>query len=117
MDHLNPFQKKPWFLRVCSIGLLKTYQVKGEIARIEHFFLFSQCFLPVPKTFDNFYEIGNCRLQSLSVWKSLKFVVWEWVNQFALLSQLILTMLSSDYIFLGDGLVGITLFIRSDKVL
>ena len=22
----------------------------------------------------------NCRLQSLSIWKSLKFVVWQWVN-------------------------------------
>ena len=25
----------------------------------------------------------KCRLQTLSVWKSLKFVVWEWVNPLA----------------------------------
>ena len=49
---------------------------KGEIARNEQFYLFPQCFLPVWTTFRHFRQIWNCRLQTLSVWKSLKFVIW-----------------------------------------
>ena len=51
---------------------------KGEIARNEQFRLFPQCFLPV---FCHLHQVQNCRLQSLSVWKSLKFVVWERVKE------------------------------------
>ena len=53
---------------------------KGKIARNEQFFLFPQCFLPIWKTFFYFHQIRNCRLQTLSFWKSLKFVVWERVK-------------------------------------
>ena len=37
--------------------------------------LFQQCFLPVWKTFCHFHQILYCRLQTLSVWKHLKFVI------------------------------------------
>ena len=53
---------------------------KGEIACNVQFLLFSQCFLPIWTTICHFPQIRNCRLQTLSVWKSLKFVVWERVN-------------------------------------
>ena len=53
---------------------------KGEIARNEQFLLFPQCFLSFWITFCHFCQIWNCRLQTLSVWKSLKFVVWERVK-------------------------------------
>ena len=49
---------------------------KGEIVRNEQFLLFPQCFLPVWITFCHFHQIWNCHLQTLSVWKSLKFVIW-----------------------------------------
>ena len=49
---------------------------KGEIACNEQFLLFPRCFLPIWITFCHFRQIYNCRLQTLSVWKSLKFVVW-----------------------------------------
>ena len=55
---------------------------KGEIARNEQFLFFPQCFLPVWRTFCPFYQTNSCRLQHLSVWKSLKLVVWERVNTF-----------------------------------
>ena len=45
---------------------------KGEIASNKQFILFPQRFLPVWVTFCQFHEIWNCRLQTLSVWKSLK---------------------------------------------
>ena len=54
---------------------------KVEIARNEQFLLFQQCFLPIWITFCYFPQIWNCRLQTFSVWKSLKFVVWERVKQ------------------------------------
>ena len=53
---------------------------KGESARDKQFLLFPQCFLPFLKTFSPFHQTRNCRLQTLSIWKSLKFVVWERVK-------------------------------------
>ena len=53
---------------------------KGEIARYEQFLLFPQCFLPFLRTLNHSYQIWNCHLQTLSVWKSLKIVVLEGVN-------------------------------------
>ena len=53
---------------------------KGEIAHNEQFLVFPQCFLPVWITFFHFRQIWNCRLETLSVWKSIKFVVWEWLK-------------------------------------
>ena len=43
---------------------------KGEIARNKQFLLFPQCFLPFWITFCHFRQVRNCRLQTLSVWKS-----------------------------------------------
>ena len=48
---LTPFPNKPWFLRVCCISLLKTLEVKGEIAHNEQFLPFPKCFLPILKNF------------------------------------------------------------------
>ena len=54
---------------------------KGEIPRIEQFLLFPQCFLTIRRTSCHFHQIRNCRLQTLSIWKSLKFVFWERANR------------------------------------
>ena len=53
---------------------------KRRIARNEQFLLFLQCFLPVYRTFCHYHPIWNCRLQTLSVWHSPRFVVWERVK-------------------------------------
>ena len=53
---------------------------KGENAHNEQFLLFPKCFLPVWITFCKVRQVWNCRLQTFSIWKSLKFVVWERVN-------------------------------------
>ena len=74
-----PFPNKSLFLHVCSTSLLKTLG-KEEIAHKEQFRLFPQCFLPVWRTFCQLHQIQNCHLQTLLVWKSLKFVCWERVN-------------------------------------
>ena len=44
-------------------------------------FLFSQCFLPVWRTLCHFPQNWSCHLQTLSVWKILKFIVWELVGE------------------------------------
>ena len=75
----NPFPNKPCFLRVCSTRLLKTLWEKEKLLVTSNF-SFSQCFLPIRRTFYHFQRIWNCRLQTPSVWMRLKFVVWERVN-------------------------------------
>ena len=49
---------------------------KGEIARNEQFLLFPECFLTIQRTFALYLSNLKWCLQTLSVWKSLKFVVW-----------------------------------------
>ena len=73
---INPFPNKPLFLCVCCICLLKTLG-KGETAHFKQFLLFRHCFLYFWRTFSHFYQTSNCHLQTLTVWKSLKFVIWE----------------------------------------
>ena len=46
---------------------------KGEIACNEQFLLYPQCFLPVQRTFCYLHPIQNCRLQTVSIWTSVKF--------------------------------------------
>ena len=79
---VNPFPNKPWFLRVCSTSVLKTLREKKKFARFEQFLLFPQYFPPVWRFFCHFHQIWNCRLQTLSVLKSLKLVIWERVKLF-----------------------------------
>ena len=67
----NPFPNKQLFLRVCRKSLLKTLWERRAIslfATVSSIHLNN--FLPLSL-------IWNNRLQTLSVWKSLKFVVWE----------------------------------------
>ena len=65
-------------LRVSSTSLLKTLWEKKKL----QFLLFPQCFLSFERTFRHLHQIQNCRLQTLSVWKSLKFIIWERFNSF-----------------------------------
>ena len=53
---------------------------KGEIAQNEQFLLFPELYLSLGRSFDHFHQILNCRLQTLSVWQSVEFVVWERVK-------------------------------------
>ena len=77
----NPFQNKPWFLRCLQNKSFENTVGKEEIAHNEQFLLLPQRFLPFCRSFCLIHQIKNCRLQTLSVWKSLKFVVWEKVKK------------------------------------
>ena len=67
-------------LHVCSTCVLKTLWEKEKLLVMSNFSFFPLCFLPFWRTFCHFYHILNCRLQTLSVWKPLKFAVWEKVK-------------------------------------
>ena len=51
----NPFQNKPWFLRVCSTSLLKTLGEKEKLLVKSHSYW---------RTFCHCHHIQNCRLQT-----------------------------------------------------
>ena len=70
----------PVFLRVCIRSLLKTLWKKEKLLIMNNF-SFSHCiFHPFLRTFRHFLQNCNCSRQTLSVWNSLQFVVWERVN-------------------------------------
>ena len=71
-----------WLLMTLKKKPFENTVGKGEIACNKQFLLFPQCLLPIWITFCHFRQIWNCRLQTLSVWKSLKFVVCKWVKLF-----------------------------------
>ena len=77
----NPFPNKPWFLRVCPTSFLKTLWEKEKLLVTSNFSFSHSVFYPFEWTFSQFHQTGNCRLQTLSVWQSLKFVVWERVKR------------------------------------
>ena len=73
----NPFPNKPWFLRVCnSSRFLKTLWEKKKFLVKSNFSFSHSVFCPFGKFSAIFvkFEIVVCKL---SVWKSLKYVVWE----------------------------------------
>ena len=74
---VNPFPKQARVFMCLQYKPIENTVGKGEIARNEQFLLFPQCFLPICRTFCHFHPIWNCRMQTLSVWFSLKFVVLE----------------------------------------
>ena len=53
---------------------------KGENACNKQFLLFLQCFLPYMAHIFHFKYALKCHLQFVSIWTSLKFVVWERVK-------------------------------------
>ena len=75
-------QKSPSFY-VSAVQVFKSFENTvgkgdiGEIAHYEQFLLFPLCFLPFMIPFCHFHQIQNCCLHALSVWKSLKLVIWE----------------------------------------
>ena len=75
----HPFRNKPWFLRVCSGSRLKTLKEKEKLLVTSNFSSSHSVSFPygeLPAIFIKF-KIVVC---SLSVWKDLKFVVWERVK-------------------------------------
>ena len=77
---INHFPNKPWFLRVCSTSLLKSLWEKEKLLIWSNFSFSHSVIYPFRRTLCHFHQLQNCGLQNLSVWKSLKFVVWEKAN-------------------------------------
>ena len=77
---INPFPNKPWFLHVCTYSLLKTLWEKEKLLKTSNFSFSHSVFCPFRGLSSIFIKIQNCPLQTLSVWKSPKSVVWERVK-------------------------------------
>ena len=73
-------QRCPGFLCVCRTTRLKTLREKVKLLVASNISFAHDVFRPIRRTVCHFHQIQNCRLQTLSVWKSLKFVVWERVK-------------------------------------
>ena len=77
----EPFPKQTLVFTCLQFKTFENNVGKREIAHNKQFLLFPQC-LPLWRTFCHYHQILNCRWQTLSVWKSLKFVFWERVRQY-----------------------------------
>ena len=76
----KPFPNKPWFLRVCSTSLLKTLWEKEKLLVTSNFSFSHIVSYPFGELYAIFHKVKNCRLHTLSVWKSLRFVLWKRVE-------------------------------------
>ena len=77
---INPFPNKPWYLRVCSTILLKTLCEKEKLLVTSNFSFSHSVFYLSGELSAISIKFKNCRLQTFSVWKSLKLVIWERVK-------------------------------------
>ena len=71
ISNIHPFRKQALVFTCLKYSSLENTVAKGEIAHNEQFLLFPLCFLPFWRIYCHFHQILNCRLQTLSVWKSL----------------------------------------------
>ena len=76
----NPFPNKPWFVRVFISSLLKTLWEKEKLLVKSNFSFSHRVFYSFLELSAIFTKFENCLLQILTVWKSLKSVVWERVK-------------------------------------
>ena len=77
---VNPFPNKPWFLHVCSNGLLKTLRAKEKLLVRSNFSFSHSVFYPFEEFSAIFiqFEIVVCKHTQLE--RIHNFVVWERVN-------------------------------------
>ena len=65
-------QTSPGFYVSAVQVFLKTLQEKEKLLVTSNFSFLPLCFLPCWRSFCHIHQIWNCRLQFLSVWKSVK---------------------------------------------
>ena len=87
---VNPFPNKPWFLCVCSTSPLKTLTSplktlweKEKLLITSNFSFSHSVFYPFGELSAIFIKFEIVVFKNF-VWKSLKFVVWERVNEYRL---------------------------------
>ena len=79
VTQLKSFPNKPWFLRVCSTSLLKTLGEKEKLLITSNFSFFHSVFCLAGELSAIFIK---SEMPTLSVWKCLKFIIWERVKCF-----------------------------------
>ena len=111
-NNLNPLPNKPWFLRVCSISLMKTLWEKEKLLVTSNFSFSHIVFYPFGELSAIFikFEIVVWRL---SVLKSLKFVVWKRVKMVLMLSKVYSHKVRGELLTLYHSEVSTTLGCKS----
>ena len=71
---------KRWIVWQRAGMINRTFRANGKTSITRSKISITRSKIPVWITFCRFHQNKNCRLQTLSVWKSLKFVVWERVK-------------------------------------
>ena len=61
---------------------MKTLWGKEKLLIMSNFSFSHSAFYPLGELLVSFTKLKNCRLQALSIWESLKFVVWEKVKDY-----------------------------------
>ena len=72
--YFKPFLNNPWFFYVSAVQFFKTLLEKEKFSFALMFSTRLNSFLPFS------LQITICCLQTLSFWKSLKFVIWKRVK-------------------------------------
>ena len=78
--NLKPFTNKPWFSRA-AVQVFRKHSRKRRNCSWQAISPFPTALFTSLESFCHFHQIWNCRLQTLSVSKSLKIVVWKRVKQ------------------------------------
>ena len=68
------------YQHVCITSLLKTLWEKEKLLDTSNFSFSHSVFNPFGELNCQFHQISTCCEQTLPVWMSLKFVLWERVN-------------------------------------
>ena len=77
---INPFPNEPWFLRVCSVSLLKTLQEKEKLLIKSNFSFSHSVFYPSGEISAILIKLKIVVCKLFFFLKSLKLVVWERVK-------------------------------------
>ena len=77
---LKPLPKQALAFTRLKYKPLKPLWEREKLLKMSKFLL-SPSVLPFWRFFCLYHQIQKCHLQTLCVWKSLKFVVWERVNE------------------------------------
>ena len=80
-DNLTLSLTSPGFYVFAVQVFLKTLWEKQKLLITSNFSFSHTVFYPFWRTFRHFHRIWDCRLQALSVWEGLKFIVWEKVKK------------------------------------
>ena len=81
MVSIIPFPNNPLFSLVCITNHVQKLWEREKLLILSNLSFSHSVFYPFGELSAIFYQIQNCLLQTLSVWKSLRFVIWKGIKK------------------------------------